>query len=58
MDADLKAKQAQAKRAELMFKLKQSELKAAGGAHEPQGTQVTALRQALLFMQLCVTREL
>ena len=54
MDADVRAKQAQAKRAELLFKLKQSELKAAGSMHEPQGRQASAVRQALMFMKLFV----
>lgn len=41
VDADLKAKQAQAKRAELLFKLKQSELKAVGGSPQPLGGQAS-----------------
>ena len=43
VDADVKAKQAQAKRAELLFKLKQSELKAAGGTRAPLGVQVSVV---------------
>ena len=48
MDADVKAKQAQAKRAELLFKLKQSELQAAGSTHEPLGGQASAMHAPLL----------
>jgi len=40
MDADVKAKQTQARRAELLFKLKQSEIGAAGVSPQPLGGQV------------------
>ena len=43
VDADLKAKQAQAKRAQLLFKLKQGELKAVGGAPQPLGGQASTV---------------
>ena len=53
MDADVKAKQAQAKRAELLFKLKQSELKAAGSTQDPLGGQASAVYAPLLSEQFC-----
>jgi len=43
MDADVKAKQMQARRAELLFKLKQSEIGAAGVTPQPLGGQVDFL---------------
>ena len=40
MDADVEAKQKQARRAELLFKLKQSEMGAEGNTPQPLGGQV------------------
>lgn len=40
MDAEVKTKQAEAKRAELLFRLKQNELQAGGLTPQPLGRQV------------------
>ena len=42
MDVEVKAKQAQAKRAEALFRLKQSELQAAGSTPQPLHGNVSA----------------